>query len=1047
MAFRKFAHPSFGRWFVLTGVVSLVSALAAVGAEGTFECRWAEGPIKIDGSAEEADWKNAQLIDEFTLPWLQDKARPAKTATRARLLWDREHLYFFAEMDDSDLYADVKEHDGHTWNNDVFELFFRPAGDKPGYYEFQVNAANTKLDAFFPRRGAGGFDRFKSDGDFEFESAVKLRGSLNKWSDKDQGWSVEGRLAWNDFLRTGGRPAEGETWTFTACRYDYSIDFEGPELSTCAPLKTKHHADFHHFEDYAPLKFVGPPKEASVRPYGIKERVPLTTSRVVGSPDPPLPYRVTRALPELKLNFPIYAVRQPDSNRFILVAQETSYGPAAVLRVKGDGSSAEIEKLFDVPQGGVAYAVCFHPKFAENGHLYLGWNGALDGSPKRTRITRYTMQTAEPYRLNLSSATEIIAWDSDGHNGGDMAFGADGMLYITSGDGTSDSDVNLTGQDLTKLLAKVLRIDVDRPSEGRQYSVPADNPFVGRKGVCPETWAAGLRNPWRITSDRESGQIWVGNNGQDLWEQVYLIRKGDNYGWSTYEGGHLFYADRKLAYEPVTKPAADHPHSEARSLTGGIVYRGKKLPELVGHYIYGDYSTGKIWAIKHVNGATSPPKLIADTTLAITSFAADMEGEILITDHKREDGGLYRLELNDVTEASSAHHKFPRKLSESGLFASVAGHQVQPGVIPYSVNSPLWSDGAHKERFIAIPHKEGQDMRIDFSTPRGWNFPDETVLIKSFALETIEGDPKSRRWIETRFLTRQSGEWEGYSYIWNDEQTDATLVGAEGLDRELQVQVSKSAEHPGGLRRQTWRYPSRTECMVCHSRAANFVLGLTQLQMNKDHDYGGVVDNQLRVLEHLGMLKVNYHGEATGKLRETGENKARADGLTDTKAIEQFAAEFLDRYVASRDQRPAKPTSLLTHSPEKYPRLPDPYDSSQPTEARSRSYLHANCSICHVEAGGGNSQIQLEFTKPLGETKLVDVPPMHHKFDLPDARLIAPGHPERSVLLHRIGHRGPGTGQMPQLATSVVDREAVKLFEAWIRELKAPLAGAESSGK
>lgn len=1046
MVHRELAVRTFCRWLRLAGFGSLLLIFSAARADDAFECRWAEGLITIDGVADEADWKHAQVIDRFTLPWLQEKARPARTATRARLLWDRDHLYFFAEMDDADLFADVKEHDGQTWSNDVFELFLKPAVDKPGYYEFQVNAANTKLDVFFPRREADGFTRFKGDGDFEFESAVQLRGTLNTRTDKDQGWSVEGRLSWNDFLRTGGRPAVGEIWTFALCRYDYSVDFDGAELSTCAPLKTKQQADFHYYEDYAPLKFVGPPQVANVRPYGIAERVPLTTSRVVGSPDPPLPYRVTRALPQLKLSFPIYAAGQPGSDRMILVAQENSYGPAAVLRVRSDGSSAEVEKLFDVPNGGVAYSVCFHPKFAENGYFFLGWNGSIDGSPKRTRITRYVMETREPYKVDPASATEIIAWDSNGHNGGDMAFGPDGTLYITSGDGTSDSDVNLAGQDLTKLLAKVLRIDVDKPGEGQPYSVPSDNPFVGRADVRPETWAVGLRNPWRITCDRESGQIWVGNNGQDLWEQVYLVRKGDNYGWSKYEGGQIFYEQRKLAYEPVTKPAADHPHREARSLTGGVVYRGKKLPELVGHYIYGDYSTGKIWAIKHENGVTSPPKLIADTTLAITSFAADLDGEIVITDHKRDDGGLYRLERNDPA-ASEAPNPFPRKLSESGLFASVAGHHMQPGVIPYSVNSPLWSDGAHKERFIAIPHKEGEDMRIDFSTPRGWNFPDETVLIKSFAIETVEGDPKSRRWIETRFLTKQSGEWEGYSYLWNDEQTDATLVEADGLDREFQIQVPRSPEHPDGLRRQVWRYPSRTECMVCHSRAANFVLGLTQLQMNKDHDYGGVVDNQLRVLERLGMLKVNYHGEAIAKLRETAAAKARAAGLTEKKAIDAFAAEFVSKYGHSRDQRGVQPTSLLTFSPEKYPRLPNPYDASQPLEARARSYLHANCSICHVEAGGGNARMELEFTRPLSETRLIDEPPMHHKFDLPDARLIAPGHPERSVLLHRIRHRGPGTGQMPQLATSLVDREAVKLIEAWIRELKSPVADANKPGE
>ena len=208
--------------------------VAAPAAAGPFECRWADHPIQIDGSADEGAWQHSQRIDDFTLPWLQDKARPAKTATRARLLWDREFIYFFADMDDGDLYADVKEDDAQIWDNDVFEMFLKPADDRPAYYEFQVNAAGAKLDMLLPRRGAGGFVRFRKDGEFHIDAVVKLRGTLNDWTDTDKGWSVEGRIPWRDFVRTGGRPEAGDIWKFTLCRYDFSVDFEGPELSTCA---------------------------------------------------------------------------------------------------------------------------------------------------------------------------------------------------------------------------------------------------------------------------------------------------------------------------------------------------------------------------------------------------------------------------------------------------------------------------------------------------------------------------------------------------------------------------------------------------------------------------------------------------------------------------------------------------------------------------------------------------------------------------------------------------------------------------------------------
>jgi hypothetical protein len=333
----------------------------------------------------------------------------------------------------------------------------------------------------------------------------------------------------------------------------------------------------------------------------------------------------------------------------------------------------------------------------------------------------------------------------------------------------------------------------------------------------------------------------------------------------------------------------------------------------------------------------------------------------------------------------------------------------------------LWSDGAYKERWIALP---GGDSHIDFTTQRGWNFPDQTVLVKSFALETEEGNPASRRWIETRFLTNQQGEWFGYSYRWNDEQSEGVLVDAGGLDRDFTIRVKPSADYPAGVRKQTWHYPSRTECMVCHSRAANYVLGLTELQMNKVHDYGGTRDNQLRVLEHLGVLRVNATEETKNAIRE----EAKAKGLGD-----QEIDQYLDRLTATRLQREPVVSTLLTFPPEKYRRLVDPYDPKQDVNLRARSYLHANCSQCHVEAGGGNAQMELEFTTKLSKTRLVDVKPLHHTFGLSDARLIAPGHPERSVLLRRMSHRD--AGHMPPLATSLVDREAVKLMHDWIKQL------------
>ncbi len=218
----------------------------------TAECRWAGGDIKIDGLADEPAWKNAQVLDKFVAFWAH---RKPKTSTKARLLWDDKYLYFTAEMEDTDLYADVKERNGMTWSNDVFELFFKPHADKLAYYEFQVNAANTPLELYFPSRGSGGYQRFAPLTRLGMESAVKLDGTLNDYSDQDKGWTVEGRIPWTGFTAAGGKPKAGDKWRFSLCRYDYSVSFDHPELSSTSALTV---SDFHRYEDFGELTFVGP---------------------------------------------------------------------------------------------------------------------------------------------------------------------------------------------------------------------------------------------------------------------------------------------------------------------------------------------------------------------------------------------------------------------------------------------------------------------------------------------------------------------------------------------------------------------------------------------------------------------------------------------------------------------------------------------------------------------------------------------------------------------------------------------------------------------
>jgi uncharacterized repeat protein (TIGR03806 family) len=427
-----------------------------------------------------------------------------------------------------------------------------------------------------------------------------------------------------------------------------------------------------------------------------------------------------------------------------------------------------------------------------------------------------------------------------------------------------------------------------------------------------------------------------------------------------YEGGHPFYLNRKPGPTPPVLPSIEHSHAEFRSLTGGVVYHGEKFPELAGMYVYGDYSTGEIWGARHDGTRITSHQRLAQTQLQISAFAVDQRGELLIADHGGDkQGALYRL-IRSRPQLPAP--KFPERLSDTGLFASTKDHQVAPGLIPYSVNAPGWADGAAAERFMALP----DDSRIN-------SFTNGSVLVQTLSLDLTAGDPASRRRIETRLLTLQNGQWAGYSWRWNEDQSDATLVSAKGDERELAI---KDASAPGGIRRQLWRYPSRVECTGCHSRAATFVLGLNDAQLNRTHDYGGVRDSQLRTLQHIGVFK--------GSLPKSSD-----------------------------------------------PALVSPYDAGQPLEARARSWLHVNCSVCHVESGGGNSMMDLRITAKPDEMKLFSARPQHDTFGLDNAMLIFPGDPERSILFQRLSRRG--RGQMPPLVTTVADEQAIALFRNWIR--------------
>jgi uncharacterized repeat protein (TIGR03806 family) len=713
------------------------------------------------------------------------------------------------------------------------------------------------------------------------------------------------------------------------------------------------------------------------KPFGLDKREPWTTSKVVGSPEPPPPYQMSRVYPKLKFFEALDIASVPGKKAWVVAER-----PGKIITFDADPAKAEPKVMLDVKH--TVYGVALHPKFQENGFVFL--SEVPDGSketPGGTKVVRYK---ADPATMiaDPASAKVFFTWPNGGHNGGCIRFAPDGTLYISTGDSSGIADSLQTGQNLGVVSGKILRIDVDHEGDGKPYSIPKDNPFVKTKDARGEIWAYGIRQSWKISFDTATGDLWAGEVGQDLWESVYRIQKGGNYGWSVSEGAHPFRPERQAGPTPILKPIFEHNHTEARSLTGGFVYHGKKRPELKGAYIYGDFDTGRVWMLRYDAEAkrVTQQQELAKSRLRIVAWAQDSDGEMVALNFI--DGGIYEL---TPTPPVTAKDTFPRKLSETGLFSDTAKLVPERGLIPYSVNAELWSDGATKERFIAIPG----NAKIEFETvtyPQpapgsvpGWRFPDGTVMVKTFSIETAPG--KKRR-LETRLLvaqryggTEEYGDqvWNGFTYIWNDAQTDAELADLKGVDQEFTI---KSA---AGEKTQKWHFPSRAECNMCHTVTAKYALGVNTAQMNRNHNYGGVVANQLATLEHIGLF----------------------------------------------DKKLPKPPSELE-------KLADYRDPKADVNDRARAYLHANCSHCHRKWGGGNAEFQLLSTLPVKELDIVNVKPGQGNFDLKDPRLLVPGDPDRSMIYHRMTRLG--LGRMPHIASHVVDEPAVKLIGDWIKAMK-----------
>ena len=359
------------------------------------------------------------------------------------------------------------------------------------------------------------------------------------------------------------------------------------------------------------------------------------------------------AFPNRSFSRPV-ALQHAGDGRLFVVEQEGRiqvFEPDPAASVTGTFLDLRDRVLFGGEQGLLGLA--FHPNYDENGFFFVDYVAA---NPRRTVVARFSVDPLDPDRADPNSEVVIleVGQPFSNHNGGKIAFGPDGFLYIGLGDGGSAGDPEGHGQNLTTPLGAILRIDVDHPGGGRNYGIPTDNPLVGALcgpiGCVEEIYAYGLRNPWRFSFDPETGRLWAGDVGQDAFEEIDLVEKGGNYGWNVMEGLHCFSPAVGCTQTGLALPVWEYDHTQGGSVTGGHVYRGPGVPELTGKYIYGDFVSGRLWALTY-DGVTATNELLAETGLGIAAFGMDAAGELYFCAF---DGRIYRFRSTVETGVDAA---------------------------------------------------------------------------------------------------------------------------------------------------------------------------------------------------------------------------------------------------------------------------------------------------------------------------------------------------------------------------------------------------------
>jgi len=518
--------------------------------------------------------------------------------------------------------------------------------------------------------------------------------------------------------------------------------------------------------------------------------------------------------------------------------------------------------------------LAFHPDYANNRRFFVFYtptNTTSEGTGPHDKLSRFEVSPTNPnVALPGSEVALITQFDTAAnHNGGDLHFGPDGYLYVSLGDeGAGDDTINNSQRIDKDFFSGILRIDVDqKPGSlapnphaaiGSGYSIPPDNPYVGAStfngqpvnpgSVRTEFWAVGLRNPWRMSFDDPTGWLLCGDVGQGALEEINRIVKGGNYGWAIREGS---LPGPKVGQTPsgfsAIDPILEYTHGNSsdlyagRSVIGGRVYRGNRLSQLAGAYVFGDNGFGRLWSLRY-DGADATDFTYLTSAFNVSAFGTDPRNGDLLWVTAESEGDIRRLTYDGNTSGDP----LPATLADTGAFSDLTSLTVHNGIVPYDINVHFWSDGAQKTRWFSVPDT---NRFIGFNSQNHWSFPPGTVWIKHFELELTNGVPESRRRLETRFLVRNNEGMYGITYRWGGSTSNASLVPEQGLDETFLI-------HDGGTTRtQVWHYPGRAECLQCHTAGGGYALGFGTAQMNRDFDSGSGPANQLQALSQAGYFQ------------------------------------------------------------------------------------------------------------------------------------------------------------------------------------------------